>query len=799
VELIVNKAADGLSEYDATAGGRLPVFGNPRSGEAGLCSVFCRRLRVNGVKYLLTFLLLLPAISLDAQLHLIPKVLDLNRMRGDTQGNMPLPVRAVIDPWRGMLYVQSGEARFIAVIDPATGSRRADIPMPAGLNGNARLAAVEPIGARLLFTIDNSNDSGARIVAYDPIINDIGARVTLGACERLDIVPIASEGLIAVSTGRNHVLLLDAATLQAVDSLNAAGECAGIAVDSVREELYVMMKGPLPSYTVFSIQTHDKVRSLLFPVPGVFERIALDPETSRAFMIGQSGVQLVDEFGQPGYSVPIPGKPVAMAVSPRSHRLFILDSAGYGPAYARAGKLISLSFLDANYDSTLTGIDCRALALYEESNLLSLVASGASTIETRDVYSGAVMNTVTIAHTVEDIAVVPGNNHVFVANVFGSERAVTRVNMSGSGPFERVVTGPRPCALTACNDRGSVLVTHQFKISLAEVPADESVSTELYSYQVVTGATDVLPGIACKGSLAILLEPENRSFILYDLANGSVLRNERIPGFVLDSRHNDIPPLHAAFLQNTGQFAILITPQKRLLWYAGVTDTSVEIDLSMIDWNRIPTASHHILTAGTTAGEIYIGPYRLDVSSPATIQQELPDSTVLLGTRSNGVEYALETSDGGAVLLCYPENTVTGIVRYVLDGAPSPLAAVEFDAEDGRLLLGDSKTGKVLVYDITTVSGTDAPREVPSGLSVYPNPVSTGSGAVVTLRPGAMGSRHMELFVYDMLGTMRAAVGCSHETDNTCVFRVPSLPAGLYVCRVHACGVNYVAKLIVVK
>jgi hypothetical protein len=124
---------------------------------------------------------------------------------------------------------------------------------------------------------------------------------------------------------------------------------------------------------------------------------------------------------------------------------------------------------------------------------------------------------------------------------------------------------------------------------------------------------------------------------------------------------------------------------------------------------------------------------------------------------------------------------------------------VEFDAEDGRLLLGDSKTGKVLVYDITTVSGTDAPREVPSGLSVYPNPVSTGSGAVVTLRPGAMGSRHMELFVYDMLGTMRAAVGCSHETDNTCVFRVPSLPAGLYVCRVHACGVNYVAKLIVVK
>ncbi len=692
------------------------------------------------IRRLLAALALLVGI-VQAQPSLTPRILDLNALQGVPFPTMLRPSTAVIDPWRACVIVGSREYDHLAVFGPS-GRQVGILPLPPGLAAGLRLLTINPVNG---FIIAVTQEAGAQplLRAFDPLLMTQAAVMSPGQADALECVPVAASNTLLLTTGRRHVLRLDGATLRVIDSLDVGQGALGMAVDTIRQEVSVVLDSPYPYCAVLSTSTWQLLRTYVIPLPDRVTRIAIDPQTQRRFLIGPTNVRVMDEFGGSYYSVPVPGRTMAAAVSPRTHRLLLLDSAGYGPSERREGKLFSFDASQKNWDSIRVGMDCRQLVINGPDDVLVLISTATAGVEFRDIPSGSILGAASTGHSVEDCLLQSGGRMLFVTNAFGSARDISVVDLRTS-VFHRISTGARPVRLI--DAEGRIIVQHHFGRELVVLDASEGLVIDTVRHPDGRGgATDVLPQGCRLSDGHLLLYPEEQTFVVTRGERLDITRTDRIPGFVFPG-DVETPPLECGTGGRSDAFVILDAVRRRLLAYPSIASAvPFERDLSALNWSLIPDRSGpRMTTLGTD--RIMLGPYMLDPFTNEPVQRLFDRPALMIGRIAPADLPAwIEWRDTALVLLCSLSATPSVppvTVQRILDQAPRHPSVVRMDSDRRRLLLGDAHHGRVFVYDLSGIVGVDAPAPPrDDALHVHPNPLPAGNAMVVDLPEALRGDR----------------------------------------------------------
>ncbi len=212
------------------------------------------------------------------------------------------------------------------------------------------------------------------------------------------------------------------------------------------------------------------------PVGRAPSALALDPRTARVFVADSdaASVTMLDAHsGAVLRTIPVGADPSALAVDVRTNRVFVVNATF-------AGTRGSVSVLNASTGDLLrtvsVGAGPQAVAADERSGHVVVANSGADSVCLLDARSGRVLRTVTVGTSPSAVAVDARTEHAFVVSAFypprpGRSGTVSVLDTRTGALLRTVAVGQWPGAVTVDSRHGHVIVTNAGSRSVSALDA----------------------------------------------------------------------------------------------------------------------------------------------------------------------------------------------------------------------------------------------------------------------------------------------------------------------------------------
>jgi YVTN family beta-propeller protein len=206
------------------------------------------------------------------------------------------PHQIVVSPTTGGIYV-TGEGRTdpIRVIDPATNTVRATIPVDDDHITNVALA-VHPTTGVLFLARDHVEQPGS-LSMIDPITNTVTRTVPIGTYPTgLAVNPRTGKIYIAEHGTKLRVLDAGALATEAVIELGAGEAVVGgiVAVNPANDKVYVTKAGTAATAattTIIDARTNTVITAV--PAPDTPNGLAVNPVNGNAYVAGDNAISVV--------------------------------------------------------------------------------------------------------------------------------------------------------------------------------------------------------------------------------------------------------------------------------------------------------------------------------------------------------------------------------------------------------------------------------------------------------------------------------------------------------------------------
>ena len=725
---------------------------------------------------------------------LFPRTFLLHVLSGRQTPNFIRPTSAALDPWRGVLYLASSDVATLSVVETRSGRQRASLALPATLPLPFTLRHVHARSRLILGSRTDLQGIRTEISAIDPLSGSIAGRLLLDSATGLHFVSHPDANLIFLSTGHSQILILDGATLQPVDSIDAGMPTGGMALDSVHQQLFVTQAQPvngLMRVKTFSTSTLQQTRVFVYSATQPMDRIAVDAELQRFALIGEGSIRLFDEFGLPLREFPISAPIGDVAYSEASNRLLVLDPTGRSRlnGNGRYGTVYRISLDAADVDSIAVGLDAFALLTDRVTNEAITVNRGSSSVDVMYVPDRSLRRTVWLGHSIEAIAIPDRSNNVLVTNAEGSGITLSVVDIERRS-LHAVEAGIWPVGLTKDPVNARIIATSNFEAVLRSVDTEDGfILRQLRIPDAPEFRGDAYPSVACNADgIAIAVYPEWEHYAVVNIDLGTVLRIGKVDGYrFLGGRGPGM--LQAAFTGRGNHFGILRPESRSINVYATTSPGLLRtIDLSFLDWSRVQPFLGRCLKSAEAIDAFRLGPYRVHAITGATDSIAITGAVEVLGADPTGRVWAIRHDGLVQELLSSSSGTFADSdTNVLLDASESP-DAVDVNFARRALALGYTSSGTLLLYTLPSITFTPEihVRFMENALLVYPNPVRAGGQAYVqvenSLSSSAIRDETAIFSVVDMLGRTvysdAAASGpwCSGAASRS----LPALQAGTY-------------------
>lgn len=741
---------------------------------------------------------------------IIPKILDRAYLQGVPYPGLLYPSTMGIDQRRGLLYVFAPGYPHIAVVDMGSRSETGTIPVGTIGGDRIRVHCVEPETRTVVLSRLLADSSGHRteLVSVSVISNGISARRNLGPCGYIGVIPHPSLPRIIVSTGGRSILLLDPVSLTVMDSIDAGMRTGGISADSVDQTL-VAVESEVRSDSIrmklISLRNLETLRIFIYQADEPLPDVVIDPSLKRFALFGGGLVRYFDETGLPVHQFRVSGRIGRHAFLPLTHQLCFLDSAGNTEEGkgGRYGKLFRYSLQGIDIDSFSVGPDARDLAINQRAAEAAVLAQGSATVEISHAPSMQRLALVRLGHGAHDLITDSNGSHLYIANAAGSGDGITRVDLTRDRVEPDISVGSGPVRFGRLSD-GGVAVYNHFNSTCAILDRETGRVERTVRIQGVTeGRTDVFPSISINGADILLTAlPEQGRYVLTDLRSSMRIRSAAVDGYLFSQADPQDGAVQAAWIPDTDFFALLLFRQRRLNLYRVGSDTMLfAMDLSGLDWNLVQAIPSQALRSGASPGEAFIGPYRFDAvrreiqlvtRGRASVVEAISGSEVLF-LESSAKTWELKTFD-------VPSGRTRATAVLSVDSAFLP-TTVWSDHRSRRLCLADKRTGKVLVFNTSTMTDIRIIAQIQTApLSIYPHPAHFGRDRGFILE-NVSAMHGVTIRINDLSGNELWKSSGLDLSGGATFIRTDEFepPAGMYIMTVENPGTRRIMKFLSVK
>jgi DNA-binding beta-propeller fold protein YncE len=755
------------------------------------------------------FLILFMRCAPVAAQSLQPTIIDREYLTGVSLPGTLHPSSIALDQWRGLAYVQAPGAGHIAVVDMNAQVERGVIPI-GKVAGPTRLRCVEPRTRTVVMSTVLPAPNGPRmhLVSIGILPNRVTAVRDMGDSAHLAVIPHPTEPLLIVSTGSRTIVLLDPATLVTVDSIPAGMRTGDIVADSVDLTLAAAeceSRADSVHMMLYSLRNRESLRIFTYESAEALPGLMVDPALKHFVLFGNGIIRFFDDAGLPIHQFRVSGSIARHGFLPLTHQLIFLDSAGEAEQgrHGRFGKLFRYSLQGIDVDSFRVGYDACDLAVHHRTAQIGVLASGSATLEVSHVPSMLRRADIRLGHGADDIATTSDGQYLFIANSSGSGNRISRVELARNRAETDIATGGGPVRLLRGPD-GSITVYNHYESTLAHLDPETGRPDRTIPIEgMAEGRVDVFPSLAIGPSDVLLTSfPERRSYSLNDFTTGRRIRTAAIDGYVYSAAEPRNGAVQAAWIPGSDRFALLLREQHRLNIYSLSSDTMlISLNLEGLDWTRMNGLPATLLRPGMQSGELFVGPYRVDVEH-GEILPVLPGAAILLEPVGTVSVLALERRGASWFLhrIATPNWVVIRSVSLAIDTGFSASAAWS-DAANGLLCLADESVGKVIVFltqSMTEVRNIEQLQTV--FLSMFPHPVSFDENDGFSIQSGQSMSG-VKVGIHDLAGnllwestTMDIRPGANHVQTGSFA---PN--TGVYMLIINQTGLKRMLKFIATR
>jgi hypothetical protein len=704
--------------------------------------------------------------------------------------NLIYPCSIVVDEWRGICYIASDSLARISRISIPEKRLLGSYDERHGIMSPVRLHAADESQRFLYLSEHYTLPSRLRLLAYNLTTNTIADSLNLGPCNWLQVIADSKRNQLYVSSGRDHVVLLNANTLTPVDSIDVGVQTAGMYFDSTNSELFVCQFAPIQGLTTiqrFSVANHQRLGTMTFAASEPVTSVRVDPDLNRVMAMNARHVWLFDEFGILIFDYAINGGIGDIASSQTFHASYFVDVLGeaYPSRGGRIGKIVSFGFREFEVDSLAIGTGKQILAIHETSNTAVVVSKATTTASLYRLPDFFPLANIELGESVDQLALLPGKESIIALNHLGAENELTSI-VPGKGRTQ-FPTGYFPASIVSIPDenRFAIVSHHESAVYIHD-------STGSFIYSIASGLAHHgtrprYPAICYNGNGKLLVAwAEQGVFSVIDLATQAMEYEFYIEGMDVGggSGAGLIQPL---FIPERNSFCFLSRVSRKLAIYnAANNQYERTIDLAGLDWSIIEPFEQSCLQSSDKPGQVFVGPYLIDTDGINEAQQMLPAHSRLLASTQLSTLWVIQSHADSLQVLEIENDTGTIISSIPLGEVHGTPDAIAVSIEDRRLILGYKDNAEIFDFRIDAVNSIRAlPLAKTHQLGIYPNPYRADYSANLTVMLPVELQEDADLVVQDSQGKELSRVSI-RSVNRQISLLLPAYSPGMYTIRVSS-------------
>ena len=706
----------------------------------------------------------------QAQTYRLVEATDIDARKERARHNFFYPAACSFDQTSRRLYVASSFHPYIQTLESEDSLgyfrqyNRIPLPLPQeGFAGRIQLIPNRQTGhVYAVLTPDKSqaSDSAAKAIhCTAPFRGVISSFFYKNAVT--DIAVYGAKNRLFVANG-SSIRILDAASLEQLDTLSVSFPIGFLALDSLNDKLYILGKTPIKGKLSFAIRglspPFAAVRAYAFPsvespigafIDTVWNRflIALPSQLRIVHLGGNALIRTINLHGAYSQSW----------YSSANERFYALNPTGYAAHGERGnfGKLLAIGLVDDSRDSARVGQKSADLIVDESRERVGIVAEQESTLRWYDWTTLKETGCIEFARQFDDMTTSPDGQNLFISEYLGAQGRLWSYNLAAQTKT-LIDSTIRLCNLVADSARGRVFgLAHQENAIYIISTFTNAIIGKSPLWGLREQRGDALSAMCMDRNRQYVYAalPEHKIIAVHDIAASSMMKplkffpqkevpNKRGLGSVQIAVAPELDKLYALHLH-----------ERRLSVY-NVKNFTLTKSHSLADkWIPPMTLWGENLLAYDDAGKrLFVGPLEFDCLSGRFTGKSLSGAARFVGYNAKGSTlYAL--GQIGANLFAQehdPETLALKAVRNLhLNPDPAP-PLFSFDARKGYLHILHRHSGSFFRYDTKSLVGVEIAAKEPEmiALTMFPNPVNNQA----TIRFGVQQRERVHLAIYDLAG-----------------------------------------------